>query len=213
MNDILKKLNLLVKTSLSDVLTEAGELRPGRILPGLLGKDIDNEVGQLRNSINDALKYEDELRVRLQTLEAEVASWDEKADAAVNANDDVNARYAIDQMNRARQRVTMAEADLRDHQRVTQELILRVNNLEAAVADAQRAKSEASSENAASPAPSGQVLSDVLHDMREKITQMGDVIASREEVTTSTPAPVPPTDEQVVDDDLNDRRQRLSKPR
>jgi hypothetical protein len=36
----------------------------------------------------------------------------------------------------------MAEADLREHQLVTQELIQRVNTLEAAVADARRAQEE-----------------------------------------------------------------------
>ncbi len=211
MNDLLKKLNMLVKTSLNDVLTEAGELRPGRLLSNRLGKDIDREVASLRSSVNEALSYEDELRARLQSLEAEIASWDEKADAAVSARDDVNARYAVDQLNRARQRAAMAEADLRDHQRVTQELILRVNNLEAAVADAHRAETESSPP--AEAIQPGQMLSDVLRDMREKISHMGDLIAAKEEITPTPAPPVPPTDEKTVDDDLADRRQRLSKPK
>jgi hypothetical protein len=52
--------------------------------------------------------------------------------------DDGTARYLIEQMHRTEQRVTLAQADLREHQRATQELIQNVNVLDAAVAEARR---------------------------------------------------------------------------
>ncbi|HSS95517.1 MAG TPA: hypothetical protein VLK33_00725, partial [Terriglobales bacterium] len=187
--------------------------------------DIDREVTMLRGRINEALAYEDELQVRLTSLQTEINDWDAKADGAVAAGDDTNARYFIDQMQRAQQRLAIAEADLRDHQQVTQELISRVNMLESAVADARRAEADAAKQAEAaqdvSPeqttqtdsSPRGQVLSDVLKDVRERVNQMGDLIAAKDEVQQSAAPTESPVDDSVVDDDLEARRQRLSKPK
>lgn len=220
MDDLFKKLNTLIKSSLADVLGEdalPGKSRRARLDPRRLGKDIDSEVATLRGRINDALAYEDELQGRVQTLEAEVARWDQQADSALQNQDESGARYAVEQMQLAQQRLDMAAADLRDHQLVTQELIQRVNMLDAAVADARRAQ-EAPAEPEPPPAaaaapPAGQKLADILRDTREKITQMGDMIAAKSEASDPAAAAPPPAtaDEKAVDDDLADRRQRLSK--
>jgi hypothetical protein len=54
-------------------------------------------------------------------------------------------------------------------------------------------------------------MSDVLQDTREKIAQMGDLIDAKDE-TMSPPAETPAaTNPQAVDEDLDRRRQRLSK--
>lgn len=233
MNDLLKKLNVLVKAGINDVLGEVrtGELPRKALSVFQLGSDIDREVTMLRGRINDALAYEDELQARLTSLQAEINDWDAKADSAVAAGDDTNGRYFIDHMHRAQQRLAIAEADLRDHQQVTQELISRVNMLESAVADARRAEAEKQAEADAAkqagtvqdgspeetkqsdPAPRGQVLSDVLKDVRERVNQMGDLIAAKDEVQQSATPAESPIDDDVVDDDLEARRQRLSKPK
>ncbi len=214
MNDLFKKLNVLVNASIHDVLGDdvAGSSRRVSFDPHKLGKDIDREITMLRGRINDALAYEDELQARVNALGAEVADWDKKADDAVTAGNDEGARAAIDHMARTQQRAAMAEADLRDHQRVTQELILRVNTLEATVADVRRAQST-SPESQSSPEPErGQVLSDVLKDVRERITRMGEMITATDEVKSPV-IDQSPVDDQVIDDDLESRRQRLSKPK
>jgi len=222
MNDLLKKLNVLVKAGINDVLGEvrSGELPRKALSSFQLGSDIDREVSMLRGRINEALAYEDELQARVATLQAEVAEWDAKADAAVAAGNEADGRYAIDQMKRAQQRSAIAEADLHDHQQVTQELILRVNMLEAAVADARRAESEKQAETVpppeaegeqADPSGRGQVLSDVLRDVRERINRMGDLIAAKDELNPSAAPEPSPADDQAVADDLEARRQRLSK--
>jgi phage shock protein A len=233
MNDLLKKLNVLVKAGINDVLGEVrtGELPRKALSVFQLGSDIDREVTMLRGRINDALAYEDELQSRLKSLQNEIDNWDAKADSAVAAGDDTNGRYYIDQMHRAQQRLAIAEADLRDHQQVTQELISRVNMLESAVVDARRAEAQKQAEaNAAKqaeaaqdvapeptkqadPAPRGQVLSDVLKDVRERVNQMGDLIAAKDEVPQSSVPAESPADDSAVDDDLEARRQRLSKPK
>lgn len=216
MADFFKKLNVLVKASVNDLLGDEraiGGARRKPLTPDKLGKDVDREIESLRQRINEALDYEDQLQTRVQTLQAEVAKWDEQADSAVARNDSDMARYDIEQMRRAQQHLAMAEADLRDHQTVTQELILRVNELDAAVADARRAQSPqeetpVSAETA--DRSTGEVLSDVLREMREKINEMGDLIRAKDEVQQSS-SQTDNVDDQTVNDDLDERRDRLSK--
>jgi phage shock protein A len=218
MDDLFKKLNTLIKASLADIVGEDNlPGKPRRHLdPHKLGKDVDREIGTLRGRVNDALAYEDELQGRVAALQAEVARWDQQADVAVQGSDEANARYAVEQMQRAQQRLTMAEADLRDHQLVTQELIQRVNMLDAAVADARRAEAaNQETPDTGTTSTAGGMLSDVLRDAREKITQMGDLIAAKGEVAAAGESPAQQAaqvaDKQAVEDDLSARRDRLSK--
>lgn len=209
MADLFRKLNVLVKSSLNDLVGDVATPRR-RVSPERLGPGIDREIAMLRGRINDAVEFENGLRRRVGELQAEVDRWDAQADAALEAGDEVNARYAVEQNQRAIQRLTMAQNDLRDHQFVTQELIQRVNTLEAVVADARRAQSPPAP--AAEPEPiRGPMLSDVLRDARERVTQMGVLLAAKDEVAASTDPPSSPADEQAVTDDLARRRQRLSK--
>ncbi len=223
MNDLFKKLNVLVKSSLRDAAgMSGGENQPQR-QPQRLGKGIDREITTLRDRINEAVRYEEEIKTRIQRYEDEAERWDREADAAVARDDDAAARYAIEHMQRAQQRVTIAQADLRDHQLSTEDLIQRVNELDAAVADARREHPEAV-EN--SPLPD---LANVLREAREKITSLGDLVAARADANASTETPAddlaaqppaksesqpqnqPAPAEKAVDDDLERRRERLSK--
>ncbi len=222
MNDFLKKLNVLVKASLNDKLSGGDETaKPARV-----GKMLDEDVKSLRQRINEAVDYEDEIQARIRQFEAEAASWDRQADEAVAQGKDVNARYAIEQMKRAEQRVALAQSDLQEHQRVTQELIQRVNMLEAAVADRSRASAEAplveaqEAETRAVEQTQAEIeqsddvqtntripdLGNVLRDARDKISAMGEsAAAQRENLSTDS------HEKSVVDDDLERRRERLSK--
>ena len=191
MTDLFKKLNILLRSSLSERRTDSSPP---------LSRDAERDVAALRLRINEALSYEDELKARVQALEEEVARWDAEADRFVSAGNDASARYAVEQMQRAQQRLTMATADLRDHQWVTQELIQRVNVLDAAVADARRAQADAD--------PPSTGLGDVLRDARGTIATLGDTLASSREAAPTADTPV---DAQAVNDDLESRRRRLSK--
>jgi phage shock protein A len=213
MTDLFKKLNVLIKAGLNDILPETSD-PSRRDQPIRLGKDIDREVGALRQRINEAVQYEEKLQTNARVLREEIARWDQQADEAVQRGNDAAARHAIDQMKRAEQRLEMAEADLRDHQLVTEDLIRRVNALEAVVADARR-QQEQQAAPAADAAPV-QAISDVLRSAREKISEMGDMLAARDEVNQQTTPPsmqaADEAAESTVEDDLARRRQRLSKP-
>ena len=88
---------------------------------------------------------------------------------------------------------------------MTQDLIQRVNQLDAVVADARRAQQPADAEAAPLTA-----MSEVLRDARETIASLGERIAERKTETPVQP-PTAPADEGTVDDDLSQRRQRLSR--
>lgn len=211
MSDLFKKINTLLKSNLNDVLSDKREVGSGRraVVPG---KEIDREVAALRDRINDAVAYENALQSRVQTLQEEVSRLDQKADEAVRQGSESQARYLIDQLQRAQQRLRMAEADLSEHQLVTQELIQRVNQLDAVVAENKR------QQELASPPPAGeppvQVLSDVLKEVREKIAGQANADPAESMQGEAAPAPLqenPPPTTQTIEDDLEARRQRLSK--
>ncbi len=203
MNDLFKKLNVLIKANLNDI----GENAVPHIRLG--GRNVDGDIQTLRERINDAVQYEDQIKANVRQLQDEAARWDQQADEAVVRDDDVNARYAIEHLQRAQQRVAMAEADLREHQRVTQELITRVNELDAAAADARRERTTAETSTTPEAAESAHLpdLGNVLRETRDKIASMTDLSAAQNEVEPPTKAPDPG----AVDADLESRRQRLSK--
>ena len=197
MNDIFKKLNVLIKSSLNDLVGDEPSRRGAQ--PRRLGKQIDREIAALHQRINDAYDYEAQLKARIVTLEDEIARLDSEADTAVEQRREEQARFIIGQMQRAQQRLTMARADLREHQLVTQELVQRVSTLEAYVAEARRRQQDVAETSSGG-------LADLLRQTREKLTR--DVTTPPEEVSGGEVS-----DQQAVEDDLERRRQRLSKPR
>jgi phage shock protein A len=200
MNDFFRKLNVLVKSSLNELLDSEGEARRPRISPDRLS----GEVKMLRQRVSDALTYEDELAARVDSLQADVERIDQQADEAVAQGQEDLARRHVEELQRVQNRLAMAESDLREHRLVTQELIARVNQLEAVVDEAQRREpSETASVEPLERA--GQVMADVLREMRDRIHE---AIGPMEPVSQ---VESPPADNQAVDDDLARRRERLSK--
>ena len=108
MSDLLKKLNVLIRSGLGEVVRSEGKARQ----PIRLGKDLDREVDALRQRINDAVAHEDRLKQQLQTLADEIARYDDEADAAVAAGNDDAARTAIDRLRQAKRRHARVEIDL-----------------------------------------------------------------------------------------------------
>jgi len=207
MEDLIKKLNVLVKATLNDTLT--GDSRrnklvtPGSDKPSAI-QEGNQQITQLRQRIKETLAFEDELQKQIQLLQSQITDWDEQADAAVKDGDDAKAHYAVEQMQRVQERLAIAQSDLAAHERVTQELIYHVNTLEAAVDAAAQKQSDESTTASANEKVSG-----VLKDMRDKVLELRDQITAREEVTSSQPTETQP---EPVEDDLAKRRQRLSKP-
>lgn len=219
MTDFFKKLNVLVRASVNDLLADVRSPENLRrvIQNTQIGKSAEGDVRILRERINAALDYEEELRQQVQSLQNEIAALDAQADAAVERGDEATARHFLAKIQRAQQRLTMAEVDLRDHQEVAQELIARVNELEAVLADSQYAHKgdePAEAPNTEQVLNTGERVSQVLGEMREKIAQMGDMLSAQAEI-----APPDSVESEVeaalekdqIEDDLARRRDRLRK--
>jgi phage shock protein A len=192
MTDFIRKLNLLLRTSLPDLPLPTGD-SPAE--PVRLGKNVDREIAALNDRVRDAYAYEAQLKSRADQLQGEIFALDETADAAVAEGREELARYHIEQMKRAQARLEMTQADLREHQRVTAELVQRVAGLEEAVARARQAQAE---DDARDARPS---MEDALRSAREQ---------SEREAPASSAVP-PPRSAARSEDDLDQRIRRLSK--
>lgn len=218
MNDLLKKLNTLVKASLND-------LSPALPKPDRKAPDLDRQVDDLRTRINAALEHEDRLQAMANDLRAEVNRLDREADAAVSQGQDALARHILQQMERAQQRLTIAEAELRAHQQAAFELIQRVNLLEATIADNKAASQPPAPAAQADPAPDARLeriagmLSQAQERARERIDTMNDMMQQRQTTAPDSAAasppvtPSPPTADIPADDEMARRLSRLSKPK
>ncbi|MBI1279356.1 MAG: hypothetical protein GC179_14605 [Anaerolineaceae bacterium] len=206
MNDLLNKLNVLVKATLNDALT--GDSRRNKLANPNADKpsaiqEGQQQITQLRQRIKETLAFEDELQKQIQSLQVEVSDWDEQADMAVKSGDEAKAHYAVEQMQRVQQQLTMVQSDYAAHEHVTQELIYHVNTLEAAVDAAARKQPDEST-----PSTLNDSVSGVLKDMRDRVLELRDQITAREEMASQ----ITETQPKPVEDDLAKRRQRLSKP-
>lgn len=203
MSDLFKKINLLVKSGINDILGEAtGTRRRSESIPKS-GKALDREIKTLRQRINEAVAHEDSLQARVNSLQTEIEQFDRQADEAVRQGNEAAARHLIEQMQRAQQRLAMASSDLGQHQLVTQDLIRRVNQLEALVADSRR-------QQAAPP--------DVPPESSAQVDKQDEAVSRRTHTSHTTrtsslgeSAQEAPS-QSDIEDDLSARRQRLSKP-
>lgn len=156
MNDLIKKLNVLIKAGINDVLDDVQKAapNPSKFIPrSRLGADIENEVDKLREQVNKALDYEDELQRKIDTVQQDIDNLDRKADEALEIGDEANARYYVERLHRAQQRKTMLENDLSEHRIAAQELMMRVNELDATISEARHREEQAAREETQAPPP------------------------------------------------------------
>lgn len=230
MNSLFKKLNVLLQSQINNLVDnrDRQQDRQDRLTVKRLGKDIDGELSQLKKRVNEALAYEGQLQAKVDQLYASIADWDAKADAAVAEGRDEDARFAVRSLKESQRQLSFIESDLNEHRLITQELIQKVNIFEATVDSArQRQEQQAEVEAAESPVTSIDVvvesdeddeespedaLSAMLRTTREAVD---DLVANAPDMSVDiTPEnPSEDDDDDEVDDDLDGRRSRLSKPK
>lgn len=203
MSRLLNKLNVLVRSSVTQAFKPAGSRSADQEDAPISGKALDKEIARLRDRINRALEQQDRTEADIRAMDAQIAQWDQQADDALRRGDEATARQLVQQIQRDTQQCAMLEADLDQQRRSASELIRQVNELDAIAALAQQnsmSQPERSSEERGSDSES---LADRLRKARQTTT-------SHE----SRPAPAadspPAVDEQIVEDDLARRRNRLS---
>ncbi len=221
MSDLLEKLNVLLRASLSS-LTSGSTGRPSitPITSERLGKpkEVDREIAALRKQLTDAVAQQEALEARIEDMERQIAEYVRQADTALQADDEPRARYLIMQKQHLEQRVRAQSEALRRYRDAAAELMEQVNHLEALVAEARRtAEMQAAASLEAEPPfePSRPpALADVLRSVRERVEE---TLSLRPKPPTddASPAQAPPAapkPAQSDDDDLAKRRARLSLP-
>lgn len=199
MNDLLKKLNVLIRSNLNDALEGGSSARPR----APLGRDLENQIAALRIRIDDALAYEETVRRRLRELDDEIAQWDAQADRAVEAGDEAGGRYSLQQMRRAEQRRVSSEHDLRQYQSAAEALIGQVDELEAYVNRQTDRVASAPQERVADENPPRDLAA---------TPQSRETPARTPLAMPPSALPDEPQTEEAINQDLERRRQRLSKP-
>lgn len=198
MADLFKKLNTLIRASINDLGSPpaAKDDRPR------MTQQLDRDLRTLYARVEDTERFQHELQTRSASLQQELARLDGEIDAALQYGQSENARYLQEQANRARQRLTMTESDLREHQRASAELAWQVHQLETALEETRQQLRQRRSTDAAVPQAAQRLddLSEQLRSAREKLTGPAPAAGKAE-------APRAPE----KDDDLETRIQRLSK--
>lgn len=198
MEELFKKLNVLIRSSLNDLIPEG---RAADAPEARARRDLEREVAHLRGRIRDALDYEDQLKAHIVQLTEEAQRLDAEADQAVRDGREAEARYLIERLRRTEQRLAMAQSDLHEHQVAASGLIEQVSRLEAYVEQAKQARASAE------PAlPVTQRIADTLRAARESLGS--ERPSANRLAQDDAPAAV---DKRAVEDDLARRRERLSK--
>lgn len=193
MSALFKKLNVLLKSTLR------GEQQPPRAA-ARPGKLLDRELDALRERITSALNHENRIKAQLAQLEAEIQAFDQTADDALRANRQDEARAALEKLRAAKRRYGRLEDDLHQHEVLTQELIQSVRLLEGAAAEV----------TPDAPVVPERPMTDVLQQAREKIAALSELVSPKSDVPDALKEPEMP-ETQAIDDDLEQRRQRLSR--
>lgn len=221
MNDFFDKLNTLVRAKLSDLFgdssvsgtTSASEDAPS---PDRMIEDVEH----LRSRVNHAIAYEDRLQAQIDDLHQQLATLNRQADEATLKGNEAMARYFIQKIQTLEARLNQLQKDLDEHRFLAQDLIHKVNILDATVADLQAQKQDVQANTVQKTLHDK--LSELVNDAQKRIHDLSERIRGRKEAIQSQIDDVPssavadlamtstPT-EADIEADLERRRNRLSK--
>jgi chromosome segregation ATPase len=188
MMDFLKKLNLLVQSQINDVINPLrdetdGPARRRAAARSGLSNDMARDVVTLRNRVDEALAYEDKLQKQITALYNEVSELDTKADEALRANQESQARGFLGQLHAKQRQIASLESDLNDHSVVTQELLTQVNTLEGVLEQTRREQEDQANQSVVKAEQSiRKQQTKIQVEMEEAEEQMEEADAKAEQV-------------------------------
>ena len=135
MSSLFDKINTLVNAQVNDLLGRNPKSSLARIK--LKAEDAEKNPGRsvqsLRQRLEDAIDYEDDLQAKNDSLMREAADLDQQVDRILQAGDEFGARRLQNQLNLKQQQLAIAESELRDHRLLTQHMIQEMATLEMAL--------------------------------------------------------------------------------
>ncbi|MFC1959080.1 PspA/IM30 family protein [Chloroflexota bacterium] len=211
MSDLFKKINTLVRAQIDGFIEDDLRLPRRKSRSDVpfdpTGKDAARAIAAMRQQIEKALSYEDDLLEQIDALHQEASDLDRQADDLLQVGDEANARRNLAQLKHTERQITMLDADLVRHRQQTAELMDRVNVMESLVGAAQATAQQ-------SP-PAQQITTPTgTQEVNVPVTIVVDT-DQPQEPDDSVAKPPPTQNEQthttpLADDDLAARRARLT---
>lgn len=135
MSELFDKISTLINAQLNDFLGKNPRSPLARIR---LDADEAEENPQrsarnLRQRLDEAIDYEDELQAKIDQRMREVVELDKLVDEMLRSGDEYSAQRLQGQLNMKQQQLTIAESELRDHRLMTQHLMQELGTLEMAL--------------------------------------------------------------------------------
>lgn len=242
MSDLFEKISTLINAQLNDFLGKNPRSPLARIR---LDADEAEENPQrsartLRQRLEEAIDYEDELQARIDQRMREVVELDKLVDEMMRSGDEFSAQRLQGQLNMKQQQLTIAESELRDHRLVTRHLMQELGALEMAL-DSQQAQGRGASPSGgrtripvdgvvSAGSPRGSADRTIFDTMSKKfeetranlegllnntpISERPEPrgVAQRFEIVDEEPDPRAPKPRKKDEPDMNARLSRLSKP-
>ena len=131
MSSLFDKINTLVNAQVNDLLGRNPKSPLARIK--LKAEEAEKNPGRsvqsLRQRLEEAIDYEDDLQAKNDSLMREAADLDQQVDRILQAGDEFGARRLQNQLNLKQQQLTIAESELRDHRLLTQHMMQEMATL------------------------------------------------------------------------------------
>ncbi|MBZ0308525.1 MAG: hypothetical protein K8I82_20835 [Anaerolineae bacterium] len=197
--NLLEKFNVLLQANLHNLTPDLSRLNLRRA-----GKNLDREIAALQKQMDAATEDEAQIEAKIAAMTATILKWDEDADKAVKAGQNAQARFAIQQMEIEKRRLTMLQAELDEHRQTMAALMRQLNEFESVLKAAQQAQAEAEEETA--------TLSEAIRQAREAVQAEAGVGNTPIRVQVDVSDAATHEDEETINRDLDERRSRLAKP-
>ncbi|MCY3834085.1 MAG: hypothetical protein OXG85_13815 [Chloroflexi bacterium] len=140
MSDLFEKITTLVNAQLNDLLgrNPRSPLARFKLNAEQAEKNPRGSARDLRQRLEEAIDYEDELQARIDERMREVVELDKLVDEMLRSGDEFSAQRLQNQLNMKQQQLTIAESELRDHRLLTRHLMQELSALETALDREQR---------------------------------------------------------------------------
>ena len=135
MSDLFEKISTLINAQLNDFLGRNPRSPLARIKLDAeeAEQNPQRSARSLRQRLEEAIEYEEELQARIDERTREAAALDKLVDEMLNSGDQFSAQRLQGQLNMKQQQLTIAEAELRDHRLMSRHLMQELGTLESAL--------------------------------------------------------------------------------
>lgn len=135
MSDLFDKISTLVNAQFNDLLgrNPRSPLARVKLNADQAQKNPGQSARSMRQRLEEAIEYEDELQARIDERMRAVVELDKLVDEMLRSGDERSAQRLQGQLNMKQQQLTIAESELRDHRLMTRHLMQELSTLENAL--------------------------------------------------------------------------------